>query len=78
MTSYNLTKRESRLRKKEALESELAALGDGTWPRDTNDVMRWTTSDRKRIRAIIAAEIEYLEKLPERIAAGELPGRDHE
>lgn len=74
MASFNLTKRESRLRRKEALESELAALDDGTWPRDTNDVMRWVTSDRKRIRAIIAAEIEYLEKLPERIAAGELPG----
>ncbi len=74
MASFNLTARESRLQRKEALQSELAALDAGTWQRDTNDVMRWVTSDRKRIRAMLVAEIEYLEKLPERIAAGELPG----
>lgn len=42
MSSYNLTKPEGREALQADRQSELDAIEAGIWPRDLNDVMRWT------------------------------------
>lgn len=74
LTGYNLMKRADRSRQREDFSRELAALDGGYWPRDSNDATRWMTQDRARIRKMLADGIAYLDALPARIAAGELPG----
>jgi len=42
MTSYNLTKSVDREALRADRQSELDAIEAGTWPRDLNDLMRWS------------------------------------
>lgn len=42
MASYNFIKAEDRARFRADRAAELEAIEAGLWPRDTNDVMRWT------------------------------------
>ena len=51
--------------------AELAALDAGSWPRDLDDLCRWMNPDPTRVRAILAADIRYLDDLDRRIAAGD-------
>ena len=65
MAGYNLMKAEDRQRMREAREKELRAIEDGSWPRDINDVMRWTAAtspylpveEARRIQEEHAAEM---------------------
>lgn len=41
MPSYNLLRPEDRRQLRQEREAELAAIRGGTWPRDTEDWMRW-------------------------------------
>jgi hypothetical protein len=47
MPTYNLTKPEDRERLRADRQSELDAIEAGKWPRDTNDVMRWSPPQRR-------------------------------
>lgn len=41
MPAYDLTRPEDRGELRQAYEAEIEAVRGGTWPRDTNDWMRW-------------------------------------
>lgn len=88
MACYNRTKRADREQEIADLRAEVAAVDAGTWPRDINDSFRWLNAptnpylsarENQRIQADYAKRmcvsgIAYLEGIPARIAAGELPG----
>lgn len=82
MASYNRMKAESRRLEIADLKAELAAIENGTWPRDLNDDFRWgsqrTFHDKAEkaayVESIITSEIAYLENIPARIESGELSG----
>lgn len=42
MPSYNLSKPEGREALRADRQSELDSIESGTWPRDLNDIMRWS------------------------------------
>jgi hypothetical protein len=42
MPAYNLAKPEGREALRADRQSELDSVKDGTWPRDLNDIMRWS------------------------------------
>ena len=79
---FDHTRRAGRLEAIAAYEAELAAILNGTWPRDVNDDMRWgsgrTFYDRAQkaayVRGCLENHLTYLRAIPARIAAGELPG----
>jgi hypothetical protein len=73
MSFYNLGKPEDRQRYREDHAAELAAVENGTWPRDINDQMRWVHG---RGSPAYAAEmcrrsIAYIDDLEQRIEAGD-------
>lgn len=88
MSFYNNTKRADRLRCIADRKAELTAIDSGEWPRDYDDLLRWGDTDtnpfssyqeNQRIRAAHAKkmcllDIRYLEGIPARVLAGELPG----
>lgn len=88
MASYNLMKRADRERKLADCKAEVTAIEAGTWPRNLDDQYRWADARtcphnppgvNHKIQADYAkqmcmAEIAYLEGVPARVAAGELPG----
>lgn len=88
MASYNHTKRADRSRSITDHKAEIAAVDGGKWPRDINDQFRWLNAptrtynsprENHKIQAEYAKSmcltmIEYLEGIPARVAAGELPG----
>lgn len=74
MQGYNLMRRADRDRKRADDQDELVAIREGKWPRDIDDRMRWSTSDPSAVQAALEASIQYLDNIPDRIAAGELPG----
>lgn len=85
MASYNLLKAADRKRRRAEVVAELAATQDGTWPRDSNDVMRYvhlpqgspySSSDtlqkqREYVAKLCRQELEYLDDLERRIRAGD-------
>jgi hypothetical protein len=82
MSCYNRTKAESRQQEIEERKAEIAAIDAGEWPRDLNDDMRWGVFMRFNdmaektdyARRLCVETLEYLEGIPARINAGELPG----
>lgn len=78
MASYNLMKYESRVQYRLDAEAELAAVKDGTWPRDLNDEMRWIKGNERETPAEYAGRmcqesIDYIVDLENRIARGAGP-----
>ncbi len=63
MSSYNLMKREDCQRMIDARRAELAAILDGSWPRDSDDYFRWNPpagwERNKWAEKICRSEIEY-------------------
>lgn len=47
MSSYNLLKAADRERLRQDRQAELDAVENGTWPRDLNDLMRWSPPRRR-------------------------------
>jgi len=88
MASYNRTKAADRAREIAVLKDQIAAIDAGIWPRnldDTSHVIYAATStfnsaqENRRIQAaytrkILQGDLDYLEAIPARVAAGELPG----
>ena len=82
MSAYNRMKPADRAREVLSLQAELAAIDNGTWPRDLNDDFRWGSQryfhDKAEkaayVRGILTSEIAYLENIPARIRSGELSG----
>lgn len=82
MACYNRTKAASRKQEIEDRKAEIAAIDAGTWPRDLDDAMRWganktfhdAAEKAEYARTGCWAEVVYLEDIPARIEAGELPG----
>lgn len=82
MAVYNRMKAADRAREIEDRKAEIVAIDNHTWPRDINDDMRWganrTFYDVPQkaawVRALCESEVAYLEGVPSRIEAGELPG----
>ncbi len=82
MSCYNRMKNASRQQEITDRKAEIAAIDGGTWPRDMNDEYRWgvnktfhdMTEKAVYARSLCLTEVEYLEGIPARIAAGELPG----
>lgn len=82
MASYNRMKVADRKREIDDRKAEIAAIDAGTWPRDLDDDMRWGICHHFRDAAEHAAYarrmcldvVDYLEAIPARIKAGELPG----
>jgi len=76
------TKRADRDKAREARQNEIAAIDGGWWPRDSNDRFRWgatkvfhsTKECAQYSRRMCLLEVDYLDGLDERIAAGEMPG----
>ena len=61
MPSYDLSKSPDRQRMLKDRREELAAVDDGSWPRNINDRFHWVTTDIKKIRRCLLYDIEYLE-----------------
>ena len=82
MAVYNRMKSASRACEITDRKAELGAIEAGTWPRSLDDDMRWGSQRYFRdmaekaayVRPLLEAEITYLEGIPSRIKAGELPG----
>ena len=82
MASYNRTKADSRRQEIADLTAEIVAIDAGSWPRDTDDAMRWgvgmsfySHADKAaHARRMCTGAVSYLQGIPARIAAGELPG----
>lgn len=80
MPTYNRMKAESRRQEIADLKAELAAIDNGTWPRDLNDDFRWGSQwyfydlpeKAAYVKGIITNEVAYLENIPARIVSGEL------
>ena len=74
MSSYNLTKPEDRTRYRQDHADELAAVENGTWPRDINDSMRWIHGRNAPEYAarMCRSTIDYIDDLEARIEAGEV------
>lgn len=78
MSSYNLQKPGDRERFRQDHADELAAVEDGSWPRDINDAFRWIHGSSPEHTAQYAARmcqsaIDYIDDLEIRIEAGEAP-----
>ena len=71
MGSYNLGKPEDRVRMRKDHADELAAIKNGSWPRDINDYMRYV-GGRKMAAKVCRSVIEYLDNLEVRINRGDL------
>lgn len=82
MACYNRTKAADRQREITDRKAEITAIDAGTWPRDLDDDMRWgatkTFHDAAEkaayARALCVDEVAYLQGIPARVQAGELPG----
>ena len=80
MASYNLMKRADRDRMLADRKAEIAAIDAGLWPRTIDDDMRWgwarTFHDKAEkaayARFMCLGDVAYLERIPARIASGEL------
>jgi len=72
MSSYNLGKPEDRNRYRQDHASELAAVEEGSWPRDINDQMRWIRDPSPVYAAKMCRfAIAYIDDLEARIARGD-------
>lgn len=85
MGSVNRAKAADRAEERAALEAELKAIEAGAWPRDINDMFRWTAAptsrflparENQRIEREHAAKccrggISYLDDVERRLAAGD-------
>lgn len=49
MSSYNLTKKASRDQYRADHQATLDSTKDGTWPRDLNDLMRWSAPSHTQV-----------------------------
>lgn len=82
MASYNLMKKADRDRQRSNRMAEVDAIDEGRWPRDINDEMRWGATrtfydgaeKAAYARRMCMADVAYLDGIPDRITAGELPG----
>ena len=79
---YNRTKSASRQQELADRKDEIAAIDNGTWPRDMDDEYRWgalrsfhdMAEKAAYARSLCTLDVEYLEGIPARIATGELLG----
>lgn len=82
MASYNRMKAADRAREMADRMAEVEAIDNGTWPRSLDDDMRWGPNQRFHdvtekatyARKLCMADVTYLEAIPARVVAGELPG----
>lgn len=80
--AYNRMKSASRQQEIEDRQAEMAAVDNGTWPRDLDDDMRWGVNKSFNDMAERAAwarkmcdlDVQYLRGIPPRIVSGELAG----
>lgn len=70
MASYNLMVEHDRDRLRHDRQAELAAVKAGLWPRDTDDLMRWSGGVGTAERCL-KAELGYLDGVDTRLAAGD-------
>lgn len=75
MASYDLTKKADRERMRSAREAERQAVLAGTWPRDTNDLMRWDPprgmDPARWAGEMCHNELNYLKEVDRRLAEGD-------
>ena len=75
MSSYNLMKISGRAAMRADRQAELDAVTAGTWPRDLNDQMRWTTrsgfTPTEWAARMCKAELDYLDGVEKRLAAND-------
>ena len=76
MACYNFTKRADRDRCRADRQAEIDAVDSGEWPRDIDDFMRWDAMRRednreKYVKKMCKNEIEYLNGVDARVAAGD-------
>jgi len=64
----NLQKKEDREKLRQACIEEIAAVRNGTWPRDINDYMRYVSSSPEQALKVSEAHLQYLEELDVRLA----------
>lgn len=82
MACYNRMKAESRKQEIADRKAEIAAIDNGTWPRNIDDDMRWGPNKTFRdmaekaqyVRTLCVDEVAYLNGIPPRIVSGELKG----
>ena len=81
----NAMKAQDRAEMRAARQAELDACLDGSWPRDINDQMRWLRAptspflsaranrriEQEHAARICQSEIDYLDGINQRIAAGD-------
>lgn len=80
MASYNRMKRADREREIADRKAEIAAIDQGTWPRDIDDDFRWganryfhdNAEKAAYARKLCMDDVTYLEGIPGRIALGYL------
>jgi len=77
MAFYNLQKKLDRDRLRQERTAELNAVKNGTWPRNPNDQLRWSTPRSfpkdKWAQEMCIADLDYLDDLERRIATGNDP-----
>ena len=71
MAFYDLKRPEDRSRMAKERQEELSAIENGSWPRDTNDLLRWSRMEKGYASKMCRAELAYLANLDLRIAEGE-------
>jgi hypothetical protein len=74
MPSYNLMKAADRQKYANDRQAELTSLDDGSWPRDSNDALRWSSRHPAYVREVVQADLNWVKGVNPRILAGELPG----
>ena len=72
MSFYDIRLREDRDRLRKERQDEITALETGKWPRDTDDILRWSRTDKKYVKRICLAEIIYLDIIEGRVKYGEI------
>lgn len=71
MSSYNLEKVADRDRIRKERAEELLAVQEGRWPRDIDDLLRWSRRDALYAGHMCKIEIAYIDDLEKRIARGD-------
>ena len=67
----NLTKKADREADRAECLAELKAVEENRWPRDTNDLLRWSRGTAEYAAQMCKSHLEYLDDLERRLASGD-------